>query len=201
MQYSAVQYQRQPPTPRPPPRLRSIIVLAAWSAFMILACARKAQRLAEHPFPTWMTEAPRWYDEMASALLWACVACACVAYIRHRRRLARVGQVPITRKWADRREVRVVLYAIAVASFAQLPLGVCRTAVALKDHETPAFSVTTLLPVGALLFPLVGIALVLYDRRRVVSDERVNRGLCQRCGYDLRASDGTCPECGVAKVP
>jgi hypothetical protein len=30
---------------------------------------------------------------------------------------------------------------------------------------------------------------------------RVRRGLCGRCGYDVRASTGTCPECGSSIAP
>jgi hypothetical protein len=35
--------------------------------------------------------------------------------------------------------------------------------------------------------------------RTVARRERM--GLCPRCGYDLRASAGTCPECGCTDLP
>jgi hypothetical protein len=42
--------------------------------------------------------------------------------------------------------------------------------------------------------------LLAFRRRRVIAG-RVARGCCRRCGYDLRASPGACPECGDAATP
>ena len=63
------------------------------------------------------------------------------------------------------------------------------------------FSYTLLAaPMWALLvLSLVppGVVLWLARRRRV----REQTGRCARCGYDLRATPGRCPECGEAQVP
>ncbi|HZK79601.1 MAG TPA: ankyrin repeat domain-containing protein [Humisphaera sp.] len=49
-------------------------------------------------------------------------------------------------------------------------------------------------PLGVFfLIPLARMTYVVHRRRRAV-----RHGLCQSCGYDLRASRGICPECGVA---
>lgn len=44
--------------------------------------------------------------------------------------------------------------------------------------------------------PAILSALALFRARR--RRRRADAGLCVACGYDLRASKGTCPECGAA---
>jgi hypothetical protein len=51
--------------------------------------------------------------------------------------------------------------------------------------RTAALLIGMLLATRVLLIPL---------RRR---NDRLRRGLCRRCGYDLRATPNRCPECGV----
>lgn len=58
------------------------------------------------------------------------------------------------------------------------------------------------IPYGMLLgifavLPAVMLMRLLRQRRRSL---RKRRSLCERCGYDLRASAGRCPECG-APIP
>jgi len=47
--------------------------------------------------------------------------------------------------------------------------------------------------VTAILPAITGTQLVRGMRRR----RRIFRGMCRKCGYDLRGSSGVCPECGT----
>jgi hypothetical protein len=51
-------------------------------------------------------------------------------------------------------------------------------------------------PVAATAVPPL-LWLGVYGRRAWVHRRRTRLGLCRRCGYDLRASAGRCPECGT----
>jgi hypothetical protein len=49
-----------------------------------------------------------------------------------------------------------------------------------------------------VIFPLVWLN---YWRGAMDLGRRRSLGRCLGCGYDLRASSGRCPECGMAKKP
>jgi hypothetical protein len=57
----------------------------------------------------------------------------------------------------------------------------------------PAISI----PHGFVVF-LLAILPAIYVGRRARSRWRAKHGHCRVCGYDLRASQGRCPECGTA---
>jgi hypothetical protein len=52
-------------------------------------------------------------------------------------------------------------------------------------------------PVASIAAILPGIWSFLFARRRGELRRRARRGLCAKCGYDLRASIKRCPECGT----
>ncbi len=74
-----------------------------------------------------------------------------------------------------------------------------------SPHETylvPFWSVSiahrhALLLTAAL--PLCWLVRLAWGQRR--ERDRIRRGLCPACGYDLRASPGRCPECGTEAEP
>jgi hypothetical protein len=56
-------------------------------------------------------------------------------------------------------------------------------------------SVDVLVPIWAIL-PASTTAMLLVQMARARRTQRLNSGLCLRCGYDLRATPDRCPECG-----
>ena len=54
---------------------------------------------------------------------------------------------------------------------------------------------------GAIILLLIGaiaslVALRIRERKRSI----IRRGMCRKCGYDLRGNTtGTCPECGMTR--
>jgi hypothetical protein len=53
---------------------------------------------------------------------------------------------------------------------------------------------------AAYLFVPSGIFMCIVARHRARRRKRLQKGLCVTCGYDLRASEGRCPECGAEVV-
>jgi hypothetical protein len=48
----------------------------------------------------------------------------------------------------------------------------------------------------AALLAIIGTPLLVWIRRRDQAFERSKQGCCPACGYDLRATPDSCPECG-----
>jgi hypothetical protein len=98
-----------------------------------------------------------------------------------------------------------VLLAFASMQFLYLPLAFYKAYVvayvAQSDPATPPFArgrgLAEALEFGSLLGPLVGVAVIVYDRRRATREDRISGNLCMSCGYDLRATPDRCPECGA----
>jgi hypothetical protein len=177
------------------------MLAAVWSALMCVVLTSRAFAGFRRPSPTWMTDSPQWYDDALGAAMFAVVATACAVYLYRRWRDERqvvTSEVPVRPvRWRDKVELRVVLYCFAALLAMQLPLGVVRTVQALNDDPPPwSRSFLSLYPVGGLIFPLISIAIIVYDRRRVRRD-RKDSGACVTCGYDLRATPDRCPECGT----
>jgi hypothetical protein len=186
-------------------RLR-IIVLAVLAMIVCAALTHKAIRRFRRPFRAWWVDPEQWYDEALGAALYAVIAGACVAYLyRIGRRQGQETEGPSPAadlRWRDRIELRVVLYFIAVWQIGQLPLGVFK-AVEAFCAPRPYWDVSlwSLIPIASWIWPPVGIAIIVYDRRRIRREWREEAGHCLRCGYDLRASSERCPECGTRREP
>jgi hypothetical protein len=98
-------------------------------------------------------------------------------------------------------ELRFALYFWAAALLLQLPIGVYRDVVAINSADQPPFDASfwSLFPIGGGLYPVAGVGLIIYDRRRLRRESRERTGYCGVCGYDLRATPNRCPECGTVQ--
>jgi hypothetical protein len=178
---------------------RWIAVGAALAALSSAGQAYNAYQRYGRPFPSWMVDAEQWYECALGAAAAAVVAAACVAWLRRSR--AREGapaSEPAPPRWRDRHELRIVLYCAAAFPLLQLPIGVLKAFRALNDPDLPSWktSPASMYPVMGWVAPPVGVALLLYDRRRLRRESRQEAGACIECGYDLRATPEQCPECG-----
>lgn len=104
-----------------------------------------------------------------------------------------------TMKWADTRPMKKVLWCgFGFQSGEEVSL------VNLAAHGTPGFVsrydhlLGVMYPAWAvvLLTGLIPARLVPRWLAALRARHRETRGLCSRCGYDLRASPDRCPECG-----
>jgi hypothetical protein len=114
------------------------------------------------------------------------------------------GDIPLAR-----RRLPSLVWVIAAAVAGAIATAIAAFADTWGDTATrfaTAFRVLSItLTFGTLLFS-VGSAVIWLAavptwlaalRRRRVGRLRQGLGLCQRCGYDLRASVNRCPECGL----
>ena len=185
--------------PRPRPlRVGAIVALAfiaaataagtLWQAWHDWVAGRR------HPLPF----GHQWYDRVGGAVCWVGVAIACIVYLGYRRRLSRSGEPLRPRPWHRRHEVRAGLWCIAAVQILQCPIGIIEIIVSLDATVRPSSMPWHLwaVPVQAVVGPLIGAGILLYDRRRASREQRKAEGLCPICGYDLRATPDRCPECG-----
>jgi hypothetical protein len=177
--------------------------LLALAALLLVPCvfivARGYRAFVDPPSVGW-TGSERWYEELLDAAQLAGMAGACIIYYVRTRHSPppRAGLVSRVR-WRDRSELRFVFYCIAVRFILVLPTSLFKAAQAAAAPAPWQTDFWSALPIDALIFPALGVALIIYDQKRRRREAREDAGQCPVCGYDLRASPDRCPECGMER--
>ena len=96
-------------------------------------------------------------------------------------------QSPLPRRWpVGGGPLGFAAYSAQVTHFVRLPPSTVR------GIAVPHWCLAT-------LFCVLPAAHLVRWRSDVRARRRTDAGLCARCGYDLRATPGRCPECGVGR--
>jgi hypothetical protein len=174
--------------------------MLVFSAFMACALAHDAWRdyLKNQSSLSFMAR-HRWYDDATGALAYACGAAALIHYLLYRHRLSKMGEIARPRRWRDRRELRTVLYVLAITLISRLAMATYVTVAAIQSNDAfvAGHSFLDLFPYTYAIIPfIVGVALIYWDHREAKRDVGLHDDVCFHCGYDLRASPEQCPECG-----
>jgi hypothetical protein len=139
-----------------------------------------------------------WYDELLYAVCGCVILIASLAYDRRCFwNKPKAENTKTSQRWRNRPELRTVLYCLAALQIASLPLGLFKEFQSLHDQPPPwADTFLSAFPFHVIFQTSIGIAIIIYDRRRLRREAREDDNLCPTCGYDLRATPDRCPECG-----
>ena len=109
----------------------------------------------------------------------------------------RVGLVVMRGPSRSERNAKWGLLGLCVACWFLLAWTVIDAIPRFQSMQVALILVADIWPVGILCVSLAALTFCLFRRDR--RDRRaVQSGHCTTCGYDLRASEKRCPECGKA---